>query len=109
MAIPAFVRYMRAAKAAEAYRNLEKIYRGAIVTFQTPKYYPDGSRAVCQFPNTDPTMIWSHTLGTCCSDGEIGMENAIAENPELLKPLPDKVLRKLLGRKGGRRRGATRE
>ena len=26
---------------------------------------------------------------------EIGLENAIAENPEMLKPLPDKVLREL--------------
>lgn len=40
---------------------------------------------------------------------EIGLENAIAENPELLKPLPDKVLRKLQGRKGARSKGSTRK
>lgn len=39
---------------------------------------------------------------------EIGLENAIAENPELLEPLPDKVLRKLQGRKGARSKGSTR-
>ena len=38
---------------------------------------------------------------------EIGLENAIAENPELLKPLPDKVLRKLQRSKGARSRGST--
>ncbi|MBN1609945.1 MAG: zinc ribbon domain-containing protein [Polyangiaceae bacterium] len=40
---------------------------------------------------------------------EIGLENATAENPELLKPLPDKVLRKLQGRKGARSKGSTRK
>lgn len=40
---------------------------------------------------------------------EIGLENAIAENPELRKPLSDKALRKLQRTKGARRRGATRE
>ncbi len=34
---------------------------------------------------------------------EIGLENAIAENPELLKPLSDEVLRKLQRTKGARR------
>jgi hypothetical protein len=40
---------------------------------------------------------------------EIGLENAIAENPELLRPLPDKVLRKLQKGKGARRKGSTRK
>jgi len=40
---------------------------------------------------------------------EIGLENAIAENPELLRPLPDKVLRKLQGRKGARSKGSNRK
>ncbi len=40
---------------------------------------------------------------------EIGLENAIAENPELLKPLPDKVLRKSRGRKGSPSKGSTRK
>jgi hypothetical protein len=40
---------------------------------------------------------------------EIGLENAIAENPELRRPLPDKVLRKLQGRKGARSKGSTRK
>jgi hypothetical protein len=40
---------------------------------------------------------------------EIGLENAAAENPELLKPVPDKMLRKLQGRKGTRSKGATRK
>jgi hypothetical protein len=39
----------------------------------------------------------------------IGLENAIGENPEQLKPVPDKVLRKPLGRKGARSKGSTRK
>lgn len=39
---------------------------------------------------------------------EIGLENAIAETPELLKPLPDEVLRRLKPPKGRRRTGASR-
>jgi hypothetical protein len=33
----------------------------------------------------------------------------MAENPELLKPLPDEVLRKLQGKKGARSKGSTRK
>jgi hypothetical protein len=40
---------------------------------------------------------------------EIGLENAMAKNPELLKPLPDKVLQNLQGRKGTRSKGSTRK
>ena len=40
---------------------------------------------------------------------EIGLENALAENPELLKPLPEKVVRKLQRRKDARRTGSTRK
>lgn len=40
---------------------------------------------------------------------EIGLENAIAENPELLKPLPDKVLRKPQGEEGLAQQGFDQE
>jgi DNA invertase Pin-like site-specific DNA recombinase len=60
------------------------------------------------------TLVWAATWNpdTRKADivfDEIGLENAIAENPELLKPLPDKVLRKLRGRKGARSTGSTRK
>jgi hypothetical protein len=46
------------------------------------------------------TFVWAATWNPDIREvdvvfDEIGLENALADNPELLKPLPEEVVRKL--------------
>jgi hypothetical protein len=59
------------------------------------------------------TFVWAATWNPDTRQGEVvfdetGLENAMADNPGLLRPLPDRVLRKLQRKKGTRHRGSTR-
>ena len=72
VAIPSFVRYMRKAKTAEAIRNLNKIGKGAMIYWTTPRHDTAGRPMPCEFPKPNPIgdIQLSHPPGACCSDGE---------------------------------------
>ncbi|MFH1530890.1 MAG: prepilin-type N-terminal cleavage/methylation domain-containing protein [Pseudomonadota bacterium] len=68
VAVPAFIKYMRKAKTAEAVDMLDKIYKGAVDYFTTPRVLPDSAGqtfAACQFP-TSHTAVYP--LGASCCD-----------------------------------------
>ena len=76
VAVPAFIKYMRKAKTAEAVDMLDKIYKGAVDYFTTPRVEPDSAGqtfAPCQFPNTHTA---AYPLGdSCCALGAAGGGN----------------------------------
>lgn len=66
VAVPAFIKYMRKAKTAEAVDMLDKLYKGSVDYFTTPRIDPDsaGQRfAACQFPADAPLTPGLH--GAC--------------------------------------------
>ena len=70
VAVPAFIKYMRKAKTAEAVDMLDKIYKGAVDYFMTPRVEPDSAGqtfAPCQFPESHTAV---YPLGdSCCALG----------------------------------------
>jgi hypothetical protein len=50
VAVPAFTKYMRRAKTAEAIDQLDKIYKGASVYYSMPHVLNTGQKVPCQFP-----------------------------------------------------------
>ena len=65
IAVPAFVKYMRKAKTAEAIDLLDKIYKGAADYYATPRVNAAKvERMACQFPAPQPP---TPAAGTCCA------------------------------------------
>ncbi|MFH1532822.1 MAG: hypothetical protein ABIK09_19030 [Pseudomonadota bacterium] len=62
MAVPAFIKYMRRAKTAEAVDLLDKIYKGAADYYATPRVSMEGDLP-CQFPVDSP--LTPTALGCC--------------------------------------------
>ena len=66
IAVPAFIKYMRKAKTAEAIDMLDKIYKGAADYYSTPRVrMSDASKLDCQFPADQPLTPGA---GTCCAE-----------------------------------------
>lgn len=63
--IPAFIKYQRKAKTVEAIDMLDKIYRGAVDYYSTPRVGYDGGKIECQFP---ADQVPTPSAGTCCAD-----------------------------------------
>ena len=61
--IPAFIKYIRRAKASEAIDQLDKIAKGATVYYTTPTIARDGTKLPCRFPDSVKT---TPPAGTCC-------------------------------------------
>ena len=81
VAVPAFIKYMRKAKTAEAVDMLDKIYKGAVDYFTTPRVEPDSAGqtfAPCQFPNKQTAV---YPLGTSCCDLSAGGDTRCPEDP----------------------------
>ena len=71
VAVPAFIKYMRKAKTAEAVDMLDKIYKGAVDYFTTPRVLPNSAGqtfAECQFPASH-TQVWPVAQDECCRGG----------------------------------------
>ncbi|MBM4370073.1 MAG: prepilin-type N-terminal cleavage/methylation domain-containing protein [Deltaproteobacteria bacterium] len=67
VAVPAFIKYMRKAKTAEAVDMLDKIYKGAVDYFTTPRVLADSAGqtfAPCEFP-TSHVAVYPYG-GSCC-------------------------------------------
>jgi len=72
VAVPAFIKYMRKAKTAEAVDMLDKIYKGAVDYFMTPRVEPDSAGqtfAPCQFPKSHSAVYPLIAGGSCCAAG----------------------------------------
>ncbi len=81
VAVPVFTRYMRKAKTAEAIDMLDKIYKGAVGYFTTPRVLPDSAGqtfADCRFP-TSHTAVYP--LGTSCCDLSGAGDSRCPANP----------------------------
>ncbi len=63
VAVPAFIKYIRRAKTTEAVDQLDKIYKGAVDYFSTPRVDRSGEILPCQFPEDAP--LTPTTLGCC--------------------------------------------
>jgi len=69
VAVPAFIKYMRKAKTAEAVDMLDKIYKGAVDYFTTPRVLPNSAGqtfADCQFPESH-TAAYPLGAASCCA------------------------------------------
>lgn len=82
VAVPAFIKYMRKAKTAEAIDMLDKIYKGAVSYFTSPRV-EDGSAgqtfAPCKFPSSHTAV---YPLGvSCCSLGIAAGDSRCPANP----------------------------
>jgi prepilin-type N-terminal cleavage/methylation domain-containing protein len=85
VAVPAFIKYMRKAKTAEAVDMLDKIYKGAVDYFTTPRVLPNSAGqtfADCEFP-TSHTAVYPFYAGGCCAMAATGStkDNRCAANP----------------------------
>ena len=69
VAIPAFIKYLRQARTAEAPENLKKLYDGAAVYFESEHTLRDGTPIDAQFPGsvgmTPGTACCNSTGGRC--------------------------------------------
>ena len=63
VAVPAFIKYMRREKTAEAVDQLDKIYKGALDYYSTPRVDRSGEPVPCQFPEDAP--LTPTDLGCC--------------------------------------------
>jgi len=71
VAVPAFIKYMRKAKTAEAIDMLDKVYKGAVDYFITPRVLRQSAGqtfAVCEFPAGSGTLY--PLTDSCCKLGE---------------------------------------
>ncbi|MFH1529752.1 MAG: hypothetical protein ABIK09_03335 [Pseudomonadota bacterium] len=71
VAVPAFIKYMRKAKTAEAVDMLDKLYKGSVDYFTTPRVEPDSAGqtfAPCRFPEDAP--LTPGLYGACDSPDE---------------------------------------
>ena len=82
VAVPAFIKYMRKAKTAEAVDMLDKIYKGAVDYFITPRVGPDSAGqtfAPCQFPQSHTAV---YPLGvSCCALGVAAGDSRCPASP----------------------------
>ncbi|MFH1529339.1 MAG: hypothetical protein ABIK09_01250 [Pseudomonadota bacterium] len=67
VAIPAFIKYMRRAKASEAALVLDKFYKAAAMYYVAQRVSPDGTAVTCALP---PVAGPVPRAGTCC--GSLG-------------------------------------
>jgi hypothetical protein len=68
VAIPAFIKYMRKVKAAEARDNLDKLYKGAAMFYASPRVAGGtGAKLPCQFP---PSVTQTPKGSACDHPGE---------------------------------------
>ena len=63
VAIPAFIKYMRKAKTTEAIDSLDRIYKGAVMYYETPRVSEEGELLPPQFPDS---AEMTPPLGRCC-------------------------------------------
>jgi len=81
VAVPSFIKYQRKAKTSEAIENLDKIYKGAAMYYETPHVDQEGNVLPCQFPAPQGSTPGS----TCCGkDGGTGTDgdDKCAPEPE---------------------------
>lgn len=71
VAVPAFIKYQRRAKTTEAIDQLDKIVKGSVVYYSTPRVDTSGNRVPAQFP---PSVPATPAPGTCC--GSLGGPDA---------------------------------
>jgi len=93
VAVPAFIKYQRKAKTAEAIDYLDRIYKGAADYFATPRINNDTyEKLPCQFPASQPV---TPAAGTCCKslggpdadgDNRCDVQEAPGTDAEVQKP-----------------------
>lgn len=82
-AIPAFIKYMRKAKTAEAIDMLDKIYKGAADYYATPRVSEETAEKLpCQFPED---QLPTPPERTCCG----GLGGPDADGDDRCDPDPD--------------------
>ena len=71
VAIPAFMKYIRKAKTAEATQGVKKIYEGARTYYMEEAVTRGGKMPPKQFPTNDGTLVQAPAQNACCGqDGD---------------------------------------
>jgi len=72
VAVPAFIKYMRRAKTTEAIDQLDKIYKGSVTYFQSPKADPTPGQEDQLLPCQFPVTVAETPADSCCNNDADG-------------------------------------